>query len=243
MNVVNAQGKGPWLLVCEHASDVIPAELNDLGLSDAARRSHAAWDIGALDVAAALSQMLDAPLVAGGISRLVYDCNRPIDAPDCIPSRSEVFEIAGNADLGAAAKQERFDRVHTPFHDAVRAQSAASKPELLVTIHSFTPVYNGGVRDVELGFLYHSDAGAAEKLVAHEQASGRYRTALNEPYRPTDGVTYSLEKHGEAQGLPAVMVEIRNDLIATPDTARAMATHLAKGLRAALPAPSHRAVG
>lgn len=239
--VLNAHGKGPWLLVCEHASDAIPAELNDLGLSETARRSHAAWDIGAMDVATELSRLLDAPLVAGAISRLVYDCNRPLEAQDSIPARSEIYDIAGNADLDQAQKQDRFDRVHQPFHAAVSAQRHMSDPELLVTIHSFTPVYNGQSRTVELGFLYHSDASAAERLLAHEKKSGRYQAALNEPYSAADGVTYSLEKHGEALGLPAVMIEIRNDLIATPTSARAMAAHLATGLRASRAAAEQEA--
>ena len=231
--VSNSQGQGPWLLVCEHASDHIPAELSDLGLNAAARRSHAAWDIGALDVAVALSAVLDAPLVAGGISRLVYDCNRPLSATDCIPARSEIHEIPGNVGLSDTEKQARFDRVHTPFHEAVARLRDARKSPMLVTVHSFTPVFNGVTRDVDLGFLCHSDAATAQALVAHEQADGTFRSALNEPYAPTDGVTYTLEKHAESHGIPAVMIEIRNDLIDTPAKAEEMARHLGHSLTTA----------
>jgi predicted N-formylglutamate amidohydrolase len=234
VQVTNGSGRGPVLLICEHASDFIPQDF-DLGLSPAAQASHAAWDIGALDVAVALSGMLDAPLVAGGISRLVYDCNRPLTAPDCIPARSEVFDIPGNANLSDQEKQSRFDRVHTPFHDAVDELRRQAAPQLVVTIHSFTPIYNGTKRDVELGFLFHSDPTTAQALLAQEQLNGTYRAALNEPYAATDGVTYSLQKHGEAHGIPAVMIEIRNDLIDTGDTAHAMAQHLNEVLRAAFP--------
>ena len=233
--VTNANGQGPWLLVCEHASDHIPADLNDLGLDAAARRSHAAWDIGALDVAVGLSKILDAPLIAGGISRLVYDCNRPLAAPDCIPTRSEVHDVPGNVGLSVAEKQARFDRVHTPFHDAVASLLDTRNSPILVTVHSFTPVFNGVTRDVDLGFLCHSDAATAQALVAQEQADGPFKSALNEPYAPTDGVTYTLEKHGESQGLPAVMIEIRNDLIDTPVKAQKMARHLGRSLIAVCP--------
>ena len=242
VNIINPQGQGGWLLVCEHASRRIPDALGGLGLSSAAGGSHAAWDIGALDVAHALSDALDAPLVAGDISRLVYDCNRPITAPDCVPARSEVYDIPGNAGLDDARRQQRYDQVHTPFHDAVTKVRTSWKPTqaapVLVTIHSFTPVYNGATRAVELGFLYHAQPAAAQALLAVEQARGRYASALNEPYAATDGVTYTLEKHGEAQALPAVMIEIRNDLIDTPEKAQAMAGHLAESLTRAFPAPN-----
>ena len=245
VNIINPQGQGGWLLVCEHASRRIPDALGGLGLSSAAGGSHAAWDIGALDVAHALSDALDAPLVAGDISRLVYDCNRPITAPDCVPARSEVYDIPGNAGLDDARRQQRYDQVHTPFHDAVTKVRTSWKPTqaapVLVTIHSFTPVYNGATRAVELGFLYHAQPAAAQALLAVEQARGRYASALNEPYAATDGVTYTLEKHGEAQALPAVMIEIRNDLIDTPEKAQAMAGHLAESLTRAFPAPNSEA--
>jgi predicted N-formylglutamate amidohydrolase len=239
--VINAQGKGPWLLVCEHASNEIPPEFNGLGLEDDAATSHAAWDIGALDLAKALAENLDAPLVAGGISRLVYDCNRPLTAPDCIPARSEIYDIPGNAALTDADRQARFDRIHTPFHDAVTAQQVASGPQVLVTIHSFTPVFNGMTREVELGFLYHDNPELAQALLAREQSANRFRSALNEPYAAADGVTYTLKKHGEGQGLPAVMIEVRNDLIDTPAKAQEMAEHLAESLRAARAATDRKA--
>lgn len=245
VNIVNPQGQGGWLLVCEHASRRIPDALGGLGLSSAAGGSHAAWDIGALDVAYGLSDALDAPLVAGDISRLVYDCNRPLTAPDCIPARSEVYDIPGNAGLDDAGRQQRYVQVHTPFHDAVTEVRTSWQPTqaapVLVTIHSFTPVYNGATRAVELGFLYHTQPAAAQALLAVEQARGRYASALNEPYAATDGVTYTLEKHGETQGLPAVMIEIRNDLIDTPEKAQAMAGHLAESLTRALPVPDSEA--
>lgn len=237
--VTNANGLGRWVLVCEHASQHIPAELSQLDLDAAARFSHVAWDIGALNVALEISSELDAPLVAGGISRLVYDCNRPFSAYDCIPTRSEIYEIPGNADLDAQARQTRFNRVHEPFHDAVSKTLAEQMVRVgdpvLVTIHSFTPLYNGIPRHLELGFLYHSDPDGARAVMAQEQARGAYITALNEPYGPADGVTYTLEKHGEAQGLTAIMIEIRNDLIDTKDKARAMARHLSQALLAAFP--------
>ncbi|MDE9449428.1 N-formylglutamate amidohydrolase [Aliiroseovarius sp. Z3] len=233
--LIGAAGTAPVVLVCEHASQFIPPELESLGLADDALNSHAAWDIGALDVAKRLSALLDAPLVAGQISRLVYDCNRPLEAPDCIPARSEVFDIPGNANLSPAAKQHRFNVVHTPFHavvdQAIDQQSSRTEtPVLLITIHSFTPVYHGQRRTLDIGYLHDRNSKVATAAVEIEQTRGAYRTAINEPYAARDGVTYTLAKHAEARGLDNVMIEIRNDLIDTPATAEAMADHLAKTL-------------
>lgn len=227
-------GQGDFALICEHASHFIPPDADGLGLSPQAKQSHAAWDIGALDLAKRLSIQLNAPLVAGEISRLVYDCNRPLEAPDCCPERSEIFDVPGNLGMTQDARQTRFEQIHTPFHAAVsRMMDAAGPQVVLVTVHSFTPVYNGKTRDVELGFLSHTDKRFAQACLAQEQQHGRMKAALDEPYSATDGVTYSLQKHGEARGLLNVMIEVRNDLIDTAGKAQSVADHLAATLIAA----------
>lgn len=232
VSVTGPKGPANFVLVCEHASANIPAELSDLGVSEQARFSHAAWDIGAQDMALRLSAVLNVPLVLGGLSRLVYDCNRPLSAPDCIPDRSEAFNVPGNADLTDDARQTRFDRVHGPFHDQLARTVAAAGPKTcLITLHTFTPVYNNRPRDVEIGYLYHEDARLAYAALAQHQAG--LHAALNEPYSATDGVTYTLQKHGETHGLPALMIEVRNDLVATSDTAHSVADTLAATLTAA----------
>ncbi|WP_299815521.1 N-formylglutamate amidohydrolase [uncultured Jannaschia sp.] len=226
VEVIRPKGAGPAVLVCEHASARIPSELGDLGLSAASRHSHAAWDIGARDVALTMSALLDAPLVAGAISRLVYDCNRPETAPDAIPSLSERHPVPGNGSLDAGGRRDRRLRVHDPFHAALDAVlDARTDGPALVTVHSFTPVFHGLPRDVELGFLSHSDASLARAALA--KVGPRHRSALDAPYGPGDGVTYTLARHGEARGLPALMIEIRNDLIDRPETAAQMGAHLA----------------
>lgn len=243
--VIHAQGAAPVVLVCEHASRHIPAELNDLGLAEPARSSHAAWDIGAMDMAADMAALLDAPLVAAGVSRLVYDLNRPLESPSAIPEKSEIFDIPGNQGLSEAARRDRFDRLHVPFHarlaEVVAAQQArCGGPVALVTIHTFTRVYMGRERSVEIGYLFHDDGRLAQGALAAEQARGRYAAALNEPYGVADGVTHTLKMQGEDKGLQALMIEVRNDLVDRPDTARAMAAHLVDVLSGVLPAGGGR---
>lgn len=237
--VLGEDGTAPVVLVCEHASAFIPPALKRLGISDEARHSHVAWDIGALDLAKRLSVRLNAPLVAGQISRLVYDCNRPLEAPDSIPAKSEIYDVPGNADLNITERKARFDRIHTPFHAAVErvmtARAAASEQSVtLITVHSFTPVYFGKRREIELGFLFHTRGEIAEAAVDIETKQGVMKAAVNAPYSASDGVTYTLQKHAEARGLNSVMIEVRNDLIDTEAKAEVVADHLARTLSAAI---------
>ena len=104
VEVVRPDGRSPIVLVCEHASPYIPASFQDLGVSPAARVSHVAWDLGAMAVARAMSRILDATLVSSQVSRLVYDCNRPPDAPDRMPTHSEAYAVPGNCDLTEVGK-------------------------------------------------------------------------------------------------------------------------------------------
>ncbi len=229
--VVNPDGKGAVLIVCEHASATIPRHFGDLGLPAEALTSHIAWDPGALAVSLHLSRMLDATLVHQRFSRLIYDCNRPPDAPGAMPEVSEIYTIPGNAGLSAAAREARTEALYRPFHariaDIIAARTAEGQPTVLVTMHSFTPVYNGRPRAVEIGILHDSDARLADRMLAAETAAGTYVIGRNEPYGPADGVTHTLRLHGLANGLMNVMIEVRNDLIAEETSQRVMADFLA----------------
>ncbi|MEO1249605.1 MAG: N-formylglutamate amidohydrolase [Pseudomonadota bacterium] len=243
VEVINANGGGPMVLVCEHASNFIPASLNGLGLPGEAKDSHIAWDPGALAVARILSEAFDAPLVAGRVSRLVYDCNRSPDRPDAVPVRSERNDIPGNAELSAAERGQRVSEIYEPFANmlawVIDGKTSSHPPPALVTIHSFTRVYLDQVRDVELGILHDSDARLADAMLQRGAEITGLRTARNDPYGPQDGVAHTLQVHGIARGLPNVMIEIRNDLIADGSAQKQVAENLSRLLReslAALPA-------
>ncbi|MCV6586167.1 MAG: N-formylglutamate amidohydrolase [Marinibacterium sp.] len=204
------------LVVCEHASNRVPAALGDLGLSAPQLQSHIAWDPGAAGVARALAGALNAPLVLGQISRLVFDCNRPPDAPDAMPSRSEIHDIPGNRNLDDAARAARIAGVHDPFRAALSEVIARHRDtlRLMVTVHSFTPIYRGVPRKVELGLLHGRDDRFARAMLAQTPPGWAHLTRLNEPYSAADGVAHTLDVQGAKNGLLSVMLEIRNDLIA-----------------------------
>ncbi len=235
VEVLNPQGRGAALILCEHASNHIPYRYQGLGLKDGDRESHAAWDPGARDVALALSRALDAPLIASTVSRLVYDCNRPPNAPSAMPEQSEYIEVPGNRDLSDAACAERANTIYTPFcrtvSDMIGARKAAGLGTHLITIHSFTPLYFGKTRECEIGILHDSDSRLADAMLdeAHHLPTRVIRR--NDPYGPEDGVTHSLKLHGIAHSLPNVMIEIRNDLLVGTPAQSAMADEILTLLR------------
>jgi len=215
--VENPGAKGEVLLVCEHASRRMPVRYGNLGLSDDVLASHIAWDPGALAVAQRMSKSLDATLIHQRFSRLIYDCNRPPEAADAMRDVSEIFRIPGNENLSDAEKERRTAALYIPFHDKIQneivTRAARDQPTALVTIHSFTPVYFGRQRQVEIGILHDRDSRLADRMLAAAADTKIYRVERNEPYGPADGVTHTLEVHALPGGLLNVMIEIRNDLI------------------------------
>lgn len=232
--------RGPWVFACEHAANLVPAAFADLGLTEAERAAHIAWDPGALPLARGLAAALDGVLVAARVSRLVYDCNRPPDAAGAMAATSEHYRIPGNDALAPAARAARALAVYLPFQDALRREIvrrlALGLAPVLVTVHSFTPVWFGRQRRVELGVIHDALPALARAVAAEAQARTGLATELNAPYSAADGVTHTLRLQALPYGIANVMLEVRNDLIATPAQQAAMAATLAPVLAAALAA-------
>lgn len=239
--VDNPEGAGRCLFVCEHASRRMPEHAGNLGLDADALVSHIAWDPGALAVAQRLSVKLDGPLVHQRFSRLVYDCNRPPEAPAAMPEKSEIYEIPGNRDLSVAERYARTAALYVPFHDRIfalsHARAARGLQNVIVTVHSFTPVYMGKQRDVEIGILHDDDSRLADRMLDAAKG-GPYRVARNEPYGPQDGVTHSLRLHGLPFQYLNVMIEVRNDLIRDEIGQGVVADYLAELIAKAIDAAS-----
>lgn len=234
VHVSNPDGSSPVLLVCEHATSHLAPDLGDLGLSEVERLSHIAWDPGAKAVAERLSQRLDAALVHGGVSRLVYDCNRPPSAPDAIPARSELTDIPGNTGLADEARAARISQVYVPFRNGLARQIAACGSAVLVTIHTFTPTYKGQAREVEIGVLHDADRRLADAMLRSAARHTDMKVARNQPYGPQDGVTHTLKEHALPLGHANVMLEIRNDLVVSEQAQLDVADMLAAWLVASL---------
>jgi predicted N-formylglutamate amidohydrolase len=233
--VDNAQGRSPILLICEHASNHIPARYGTLGLGPVELESHIAWDPGALGVAQELSRLLDAPLIHATVSRLVLDLNRDPSAPDSITALSERTAIPGNVDLDPAERTRRVGEVYHAFHGAADAfiepRSTAGQVRAVVSIHSFTPVYRNVRRPWEIGLIFDRDERFARSVELGLRQEAGLNVGMNQPYSPADRVFHTLERHADRRGLAPLMIEIRNDLIRTEDGQAEWARRLAPLLR------------
>lgn len=230
----NPDGDPRLLLVCDHAANALPAGYGTLGLPAAALARHIAFDIGAAEVTRGLSRLLDAPAVLAGVSRLLIDANRGEDDPTLVMQLSDGAIIPGNAGVSAAEVALRIARFHRPYHAAIaeriaRAQGQGVAPAL-VSLHSFTPVWRGVARPWHFGVLWDRDGRLARPLLAALRAVPGLVVGDNEPYSgELEGDCMS--RHGTANGLAHVLLEIRQDLINDPAKAEAVAGFLAPLLR------------
>lgn len=238
VEVINPEGRGRVVLVCEHASNLIPPHLDGLGLPRTEIERHIAWDIGALELALECSRLLDAPLVYARYSRLVLDVNRPVDAPDSIVELSEDVRIPGNCDIDPAERALRQRAIYEPFHAAlakvVESRRAADADIAVINIHSFTPVYRGVARPWHLGVLSDADRRLADGLLRELRYDAGLVVGDNEPYSPRDRVYHTLDRHAQSQGLPSVMIEVRNDGLGSRAGQCAWSVRLCRALGAAL---------
>lgn len=213
----NTAGASPFLLVCDHAGRRIPRRLRDLGLNEADLARHIAWDIGIAGVARALADGLDAHLMMQIYSRLVIDCNRPPGSPTSIVRLSEGTLIPGNENASAQEVALRGREIFEPYHQAIErvleARAQALRPTLLISLHSFTPVYAGIPRPWRAGVLYNRSSRLAHALRDLLRAPGDIVVGDNEPYSVNDDTDYTIPVHGEKRGLAHVAIEIRQDLI------------------------------
>ena len=206
--------------------------LRDLGLPASELRRHIAWDPGIAGVADALSKRLDAHLIAQRYSRLVIDCNRPPQAPSSIPLISEATVIPGNDGLPRAAAETRRRQIFDPYHrriaEVIDARLRDSIPTVLVSLHSFTPVYAGIARPWHIGTLYHRDTRLPLLLLKLLRREADLVVGDNEPYAVSDETDYTIPVHGEARGLMNTGIEIRQDLIADQAGQKQWADRLAR---------------
>ena len=237
VTVVNAAGVSPVVLLCEHASNHIPAPYARLGLTQADLQRHIAYDIGAADVARELSLRLDAPLILSGYSRLLIDCNRPLTAPSSIPERSEATDIPGNTGIDAGERARRDAMFFAPFREKVAEildeRLAGRRATLLIGMHSFTPVYMGVARPWHAGFLFLRAARLGRALIEALRASDpALVVGDNEPYQVTLESDYTVPYQGDVRGIPTALIEVRQDLISNSPGVLAWAETLAGVLRA-----------
>jgi predicted N-formylglutamate amidohydrolase len=218
--ILRPQGKGRFIIFCDHASNCIPAELDNLGLPSSELERHIAWDIGAAGVTAELSEILDSPAILCETSRLVIDCNRQLDAPDLIPEVSDGTVIPGNRGLSTAARQRRIERWFEPYHAAVERviadRESRGVSSMAISVHSMTPCLAGNARPWQIALSSYRDRSLVEPMLAALRAAGDITVGDNQPYDLDPKVDYSTPFHAMRRRMPHLQVEFRQDEIAEP---------------------------
>lgn len=234
--IIEGAAESPWVLTCDHASNRVPGSVagGDLGLTPADMGRHIAYDIGAAGVTRHLADLMGAPAVLSTFSRLVIDPNRGADDPTLMMRLYDGTIIPGNRYADAAEIARRKAEWYDPYDQAIDRLCAGRSDVAYVAIHSFTPRLNGRKpRPWEIGILYAWDERLSRPLVDALKAEGDLTVGENQPYPghlPGDAV----DRHALRQGRPNALIEIRQDLIETPDGQRRWAERLAPCLTKAL---------
>ncbi len=242
--IFNPSGSAPLLLVCDHASNHIPAHLNNLGLDTDALEDHVAWDPGAARVTELICDRLNCRAVLANYSRLLIDLNRDpaVDELSTIPQISDHYPIPGNQSLTETQRAQRIEYIHEPYHRAIDAQlnelSQWVAAPLLFSIHTFTPVMRGcdKPRPWHAGMLWNNDPRLAMPLMEYLHSHDHLCIGDNQPYSGRD-IAYTMMRHGDASGFANCAIEIRQDLLKDQDDCLWWAEHLAQALEQILAKP------
>ena len=218
-----------FLVICDHAANTVPDFVNGgtlgLGAQDMAR--HIAYDVGAAGVARALAQAMDGPAILTNFSRLVIDPNRGEDDPTLVMKLYDGTVIPANRHVDAADRERRLNRLYRPYHTALADLAARRGDRVIVSIHSFTRQLRGRPpRPWHLALLYAVDTRLARPLLTRLRAEPDLCVGDNQPYGghlPGD----TIARHGIAHERPNILIELRNDLIETPEAQAGWAARLA----------------
>jgi predicted N-formylglutamate amidohydrolase len=219
--LIEGRAESGLILVCDHASNRLPAALDRLGLAEAYLDDHIAWDIGAAGVARRLRDRFDADAVLGTYSRLVVDLNRGLTDSSCMPAISDGILIPGNVGLDARERERRRRALHEPYHEAIETlierRTVDGRVPVFLGVHSFTPRFHGTQRPWHAGILWDRDPRLALPLLRALRAQEGLYIGDNEPYSGRHTADYSIDRHAECRGIAHAGIEIRQDLIAEPE--------------------------
>ncbi|HXC53255.1 MAG TPA: N-formylglutamate amidohydrolase [Candidatus Limnocylindrales bacterium] len=213
-----ADARSDFVLTCDHAGLRIPRKLATLNLSEQELATHVACDLGVAELGQRLSARLDAFLILHNYSRLVIDPNRPPGAHDSIVVLSERTRVAANEALTREDVRQRVEELFEPYHrriaDELDRRTTSGRGSVLVTLHTFTPVFLDKPRPWHVGVLYGRDARLARRVLTALRADPALVVGDNQPYAVSDASDYTLVVHGERRGIEHVEIEVRQDLLA-----------------------------
>ena len=212
--IENKRSNNKLLITVEHAGNLIPKKLN-LGLNKQDLSRHISYDIGIKGVALEICKKTNFKCILSRYSRLVVDLNRPHNSKECIREKSDGSIILGNKNLSTNEKKERLLNFHIPFHDFVAHTINKIKPKVLLSLHSFTPKLNEEKlnRPWQCGVLYGESLELGKKCIEFLRDKHSLCVGDNQPYKIEKGGDYTIPIHGDERNIPAILIEIRQDLI------------------------------
>ncbi|GAC1581336.1 MAG: N-formylglutamate amidohydrolase [Sphingomicrobium sp.] len=237
VDIINPEGRSSFLLIGDHAGNLVPSALGKLGLPQTELDRHIGWDIGIAELGRQLASALDAVFIAQRYSRLVIDCNRSPGRIDAMPEVSDGTTIAANIDLTEAGRAARVAAIQEPYQEAIAdklaLRDAAGEATVLIALHSFTPQMGGIARPWHAGVLH--DAGNtrfAKAVIKRLRREPGLIVGDNEPYS-MDIIDHTVPLHAYPAGRPYLELEVRQDLLGSPEGITEWSARLARLLPAA----------
>lgn len=214
--VVGGSGTSRVVLSCEHASDRLPGRWRWPDPDARLGGTHWTYDLGAAELTRELADHLSAPAVLARFTRLLCDPNRPEDSDTLFRTVADGAPVHLNTELTQDERNRRIAAYHRPYHAALSSTIEASFASVVFSVHSFTPIYEGGeMRPMEIGVVYDGEAELASRLANALDGSG-FAVAMNEPYSGADGFMFSAVKHAGWHGRRALEIEVRQDRCTDP---------------------------
>lgn len=231
--ILNFDLTGPFIFSCEHASNQLPPDVQFSKEDFHFLQTHWGWDIGAQKVVEHLAKSTQCAAIFGTVSRLWVDLNRSIDRKDLVRTHTELHELSFNKNISSESEHKRLEDWYHPFHKAydelVEKKLRLASP-ILISIHSFTPVWNGKVRTMDIGVLFDQYESLGIKL-AQALKNEELFVECNEPYTGRGGLMYSVEDKGIRHGCKHLELEINQALICTPERVTCLANKILSALK------------
>ena len=219
----------PTLLVVDHASNFIPEIYNSLGLKKSLINSHIAYDVNILKISKKIGSLLDATVISAQYSRLIIDLNRGIEDPTLIPSISDKKIIPGNVLITKSNRAKRIKKIYNNYHLSIEELIRIKKIKLIISMHSFNPVFKNNIRKVEIGILSNKDRRYSDLLIKNIKNKG-FHIGDNDPYKG-DLINDTMYKHGLKNNILHTLIEIRNDLINSEKKINKISNFIVKSIK------------
>lgn len=231
VDVYRREAKSPAaLLTSEHASARLPGGWSwgagDAHLVD----SHWAYDLGAAELTRELARDLGVGAVLSRFSRLLADPNRDLDAHDLFRRQADGQPVHLNQSIDAAERERRIRNYWEPYHAAIDQELGATNAPVLLSIHTFTPNYQGELREVEVGVLFDDPEEREAEVLREVIAKHGFDTRLNEPYSGRGGMMYAANRHARKHQRLALELELRQDLAVRADVREKLAGAIRQAL-------------